>query len=153
MFKKMFFLWLVVVAFVFVFCQPCPGGDWITMFQDPAAWPARLMSLTTPNGNILDSGHGLRYGAWDVKFGDSPPTVARYALQGESCCGMLVIEKLRCVNVVTGPQDCDIVLATGGRAVNVRNTVCTVQGPAFRQAPPSKVPNITIFCPNDLQVE
>lgn len=154
MFRHSLIRSLVVLALTYATAQPCLAADWITMFQYPAAWPARLRSLTFPSGNTLDASQSLRYGgAWNVSFGNSPPAVMRVALQGESCCGMLVIQKLRCVNAVTGTQECDIVLATGGRAVNVRNAVCMVQGPAFREAPPSSVPTIKIFCPTDLQVE
>jgi len=144
----------VVLAFTYAIAQPCLAGDWITMLQDPAAWPARLRSIRFSNGVTFDASHTLRIGAWTVEFGASAPVVVRETYSGQPSCGDLQIHGLKCSNAVTGPQECDFVLMTGGSPQWMRSSAsCFVQSPIWRQGPPSNVPKLDIKCPTDLQVE
>jgi hypothetical protein len=154
MFRKILFLWFVVVAFTYAIAQHCLAGDWITMFQDPAAWPTRLRSMTFENGITLDASHTIRYGTWTVEFGASTPVVVRETYSGQPSCGDLQIHGLKCSNSVTGPQACDFVLMMGSSPQRMRSSAsCFVQSPIWRQGPPSNVPKLDINCPIDLQVE
>jgi hypothetical protein len=154
MFRKVLMLYFVVVAFTCAFAQPCLAADWITLFQDPAAWPARLRSISFANGVTFDANHPLRIGAWTVEFGTGTPVVVRETYSGEPSCGDLQIQGLKCSNAVTGPQECEFILATGGRPQWMRSAAnCFIESPMLRQGSPSKVPKLDINCPVDLKVE
>lgn len=144
----------LVVGFSVLPVFPAFGGDWITMFQDRALWPARLRALTFPSGHVLDAHRSLQYGSWSVAFGASPPVVERASSVPDDGTGGLWIRGLKCTNPVAGEQQCGFDLMTRGTLRNIRNAGCfLVPWKKNPGDPPSRVPSLKIGCPSDLQIE
>jgi len=133
------------------------AGDWVEMLQNPALWPARLAVYVFPTGSTLGPGSPVTFGAWTISVGTQRPAIFRMGSVPEDGTGILVVRSLSCTNAITGEQDCELMLATGGRPAAARSGArCLIQPLARPQGdprPPSQAPKLDISCPTDLRIE
>jgi hypothetical protein len=76
-------------------------GSWRSL--DQGDFPARVVSITFANGNVVDRTHSVRWGAWSASFGSNLP-VAQWDSGRGGSCHQIVIDSVRFENAVTGER-------------------------------------------------
>lgn len=71
-------------------------------------FPARVNSVTTRQGNVLDAKSGLTYRSWTVSFGEGKPYASYKCPQNTIC--EIVISNLRCDHSAGGRASCELKL-------------------------------------------
>ena len=99
-------------------------------------FPARVRSITTALGNVLDANRGLKYGSWTVSFGKGIP-YAFYKCPRINECEIL-ITNLKC-EASDGRVPCQLKLHAKDR-------------PACELIVPERE-TIGILCPHDVLLE
>lgn len=71
-------------------------------------FPARVNSVTTQLGNVLDAKNELGYRTWTVKFGEGKPYASYNCPQNTICA--IIISNLRCDHSAGGSASCELKL-------------------------------------------
>ena len=71
-------------------------------------FPARVDSVSTKQGNVLDANHSLTYGSWTVRFAEGKP-YASYTCPINKICE-ITISNLRCDRSAGGQPSCELKL-------------------------------------------
>jgi hypothetical protein len=100
-------------------------------------FPARLRSLTTPLGSVLDANRVLRYRSWTVSFGKGIPYAFHKCTQSEEC--EIIISNLMCDHPSDGHVPCQLKLH------NKANPSCELIVPERE--------TFQIGCPHDVALE
>jgi hypothetical protein len=112
--------------------------------RDPLLWqrytkndfPARVKSVTTRYGNILDATRSLTYGSWTVSFNEGIPYALYICPQNKSC--QIIIRTLNCNHSDRGRASCALKLYD--------NASCELVIPERQET-------FKIWCPSDVSLE
>ena len=129
------------------------AGDWGTMAEDRALWPARLRSLTLPGGAVFDANHTITFGAWEVRFGNPPPLIRHIpVINGVGEFGGYGLRfGSTCHNASVGGWACEFYLANWEAQGEGRQ--CFLSPPTQVSSTETEMPRLNIPCPTDLQID
>jgi hypothetical protein len=99
-------------------------------------FPARVHSVETRLGNVLDAKNELTYGSWTISFGEGNPYASYNCPQDASCA--IIISNLRCEHSAGGHAPCELKL--------YHNATCKLVIPETGEA-------IEIRCPVAVSLE
>jgi hypothetical protein len=86
-------------------------------------FPARVSSIITRLGNVLDANNGMGYGSWTVTFGEGGPYATYQCPSGGIC--EIKISNLQCEQSAGGRTACELIL--------YKNAICEVVIPEKRK--------------------
>lgn len=127
---------LFVVAYVMMVVVACAPESLLWQRYTEKDFPARVRSVTTALGNVLDESRVLKYGAWTVSFGKGIP-YAFYKCAPNSECE-ITIRNLKCESS-DGRVPCQLKLH------NKANPSCELIVP--------ERDTLQILCPHDMLLE
>ena len=84
----------------------CATDSFIWQRHTANDFPARVHSVTSRKGNVLDANHRLSYGSWRVRFGEGEPYASYNCTQNKNC--EIVISNLRCDHSAGSRASCEL---------------------------------------------